>query len=241
MMHDELDRCGIRPLAYTGSRRGSRLGAAIQRALPGIVVAVLVGGCGDPVLEKRHYQEMLIREPVTARSAPPTKAATSPESGPMTAAQLPPGSMAPMALTWQAPAGWEEKEASAPRIATFLIGADQKVEVSVTSFPGDVGGLLANVTRWAGQLGLSPSTEQATAVVEGADDIVTETGIPGKILNFDGLSGSGQASASSMRAAVLQAKGSSIFVKVTGPQSLLRAEHSNFVAFCTSIAMDDQP
>ena len=44
------------------------------------------------------------------------------------------------------------------RRATFLVkGADgQSAEIAVSVFPGDVGGLMANINRWRGQIGLGP-------------------------------------------------------------------------------------
>jgi hypothetical protein len=33
---------------------------------------------------------------------------------------------------------------------------DGKAEVTVSAFPGDTGGLLANLNRWRGQIGLEP-------------------------------------------------------------------------------------
>ncbi len=51
------------------------------------------------------------------------------------------------------------------RVATFKFG---DVEISLSQFPGDVGGVLANANRWRAQVGLPPITsaqlpEQVTA------------------------------------------------------------------------------
>ncbi len=43
------------------------------------------------------------------------------------------------------------------RLATYKA---MGVEVSVAAFPGDVGGMLANINRWRGQVGAAPVTEQ---------------------------------------------------------------------------------
>jgi hypothetical protein len=50
-------------------------------------------------------------------------------------------------------------------IASFAIsGKDgQKADVTITSFPGDVGGALANINRWRQQLGLSQVSEAPKA------------------------------------------------------------------------------
>lgn len=62
---------------------------------------------------------------------------------------------------WQLPAGWSESPARPPmRHATLMIDDPEgAIEVAITRFPGDVGGMLANVNRWRGQVGLGPVTE----------------------------------------------------------------------------------
>lgn len=64
-------------------------------------------------------------------------------------------------LQWKAPPGWQEQPAGGVRVASFLITADggRKADMSVTQFPGDVGGDLANINRWRGQLQLPPISE----------------------------------------------------------------------------------
>src|SRR5664279_4131572 len=48
-------------------------------------------------------------------------------------------------VTWQAPTEWEEQPATGPRRGSFKIhGKDgAEADLSITAFPGDVGGLLA--------------------------------------------------------------------------------------------------
>jgi hypothetical protein len=56
---------------------------------------------------------------------------------------------------WPAPSNWKQKAAGQMVLASYSVGEDGKVaDVSVSSFPGDVGGLFANVNRWRGQMGL---------------------------------------------------------------------------------------
>jgi hypothetical protein len=62
---------------------------------------------------------------------------------------------------WTVPATWKEEPPTQMLIAKFIAAdADAKAEITVSSFPGDVGGLLANVNRWRRQLGL-PGIEEA--------------------------------------------------------------------------------
>ena len=63
-------------------------------------------------------------------------------------------------LTWTAPANWTAKPASAMRKGSFSIKGDGgEADLSITAFPGSTGGLLANLNRWRGQLGLAPLAE----------------------------------------------------------------------------------
>lgn len=60
-------------------------------------------------------------------------------------------------LLWTTPEGWTEKPGNSIRIGSFEVAFkdNEKGDVSIVSLPGDAGGLLANVNRWRGQLGLA--------------------------------------------------------------------------------------
>ena len=68
----------------------------------------------------------------------------------------------PASVPWTVPSGWTQDPKERPmRVATFRAGeGENAVEVAVSQFPGDVGGLLANVNRWREQVGLEPITEE---------------------------------------------------------------------------------
>ncbi len=64
-------------------------------------------------------------------------------------------------MEWKLPEGWQpvaDAKASPGRYATLRIEAKDKpsLDLHIDKFPGQVGGLLANVNRWRGQVGLSP-------------------------------------------------------------------------------------
>lgn len=60
------------------------------------------------------------------------------------------------------PAGWQQVEASPPRLATFTAGeGEAQAKVVITRFPGDVGGELPNVNRWRRQAGLAAINDMA--------------------------------------------------------------------------------
>ena len=64
-------------------------------------------------------------------------------------------------ISWELPEGWKLDDKPAPmRFATILIPAEPKpLQLTVSRFPGDVGGTLANINRWRMQIGLPPVAE----------------------------------------------------------------------------------
>ena len=48
------------------------------------------------------------------------------------------------------------------RIGNYAVTneAGQSLDFSITSFPGQVGGILANVNRWLGQVGIEQTDEE---------------------------------------------------------------------------------
>src|SRR5262249_19498648 len=62
---------------------------------------------------------------------------------------------------WQVPAAWKEIAGGPFLVAKFSIGSGdkQQTSVNVSMSQGQGGGLLLNVNRWRGQLGLAPFSE----------------------------------------------------------------------------------
>ena len=130
-------------------------------------------------------------------------------------------------LTWQLPDGWTPAKGSSARYATVAVtGADgSKGELAVTHFPGDVGGDLANVNRWRGQIGLSP-IDQAGLAAE-----VSEITAGPKTLKLMDATGQQNRCA----AGWVSHGGETWFFKFTGPDALVGAEKAKFTAFLESI------
>lgn len=96
--------------------------------------AAWLTGCGDDA-DVRSYD------------VPKDQHAETESQGP------PPHSNAP--IDWDIPEGWRKLPGTRPmRVATFE--ADGPIQIAVSVLPGDAGGILANVNRWRGQLGLGP-------------------------------------------------------------------------------------
>jgi hypothetical protein len=67
--------------------------------------------------------------------------------------------------SWIVPEGWVKDDSPrSMRLATYMIPTKLgNQEVAVSRFPGQVGGVLANINRWRGQMGLQPVTESQLA------------------------------------------------------------------------------
>lgn len=132
-------------------------------------------------------------------------------------------------LLWDLPAGWIEEPATPPRYASFAIpGADgAPADMSVTSFPGDAGGDLANVNRWRGQIGLPPWSEAELA--SGAQRI---TAVGQEILLVE-LEGPDRQT--SVLGAILRQREKTWFFKMTGPSALVGAQKDSFAKFLQSL------
>ncbi len=107
-------------------------------------------GCGDSEIEEHHVPKGV------ERIARPSPVDRNPVTDP--GQNDPSGDVRPVTdlEPWDVPDRWRRVPGQRPmRVATFEIPLEHEtVEVAVTRFPGDVGGVLANVNRWRGQMGL---------------------------------------------------------------------------------------
>lgn len=135
-------------------------------------------------------------------------------------------------LAWTAPAHWVAKAPSAMRKGSFAVKGENGTDAdfSITAFPGDTGGLLANLNRWRGQLSLPPL---ATAELDGA--LQHFDGAGG--MHFDVVDFAGTANGVPTRiiGAVLPRTGETWFFKLMGPDALVAAQKQDFLAFLNSV------
>jgi hypothetical protein len=140
-------------------------------------------------------------------------------------------SVAQASLIWTAPADWQAKPLGAMRIGSFTVSSDAgNADISIIAFPGEAGGLLPNINRWRGQLGLAPLAEGdlagATTALDGAGG-----------LHFTVVDLSGQAAGSPARmlGAILSFEGQTYFFKLTGPDALVTSEKPAFLDFLKTV------
>jgi hypothetical protein len=130
---------------------------------------------------------------------------------------------------YDVPEIWQPQLPGAMQIATFKISAgDQSAKVSVSSLPGDGGGLLANVNRWRGQVNLPPTT--AAELEKEAKKLESKAG-PIDYLDMNGPK-------ERMLVGILPHGGQSWFFKMTGPADLVGAQRANFEAFVKSLRFE---
>jgi hypothetical protein len=134
-------------------------------------------------------------------------------------------------LAWTAPAHWQAKAGSSMRKGTYAITGEggATAELAITAFPGDVGGEVANVNRWRGQLQLAPIGE---AEVAGA---VTRVAANGLALTVLDITNPGLTPPARMIGAMVPFGGGTWFFKLTGPDALLAREKPAFLDFLKSV------
>lgn len=143
-----------------------------------------------------------------------------------------PGFAAPTdhGMTWTAPAHWQAQPGNSVRIGSYKVaGADGSVaDVSITVFPGDVGGDLANVNRWRQQIGLGQLSES-----ELANALKPQPAPAGTFLlaNFSNA----VPSPTRVLAAIFKQPDRTWFFKLAGPDALVSAEEKSFGELLASV------
>lgn len=181
------------------------------------VLALLLAGCGKP------------DQPVTrtvAKSAEPRPAAAATPTTPAMPAN--PALVAQAGAIGKptfpaAPAGWTEQDPGAMRKGSWKISAGGgSAELAVTAFPGDVGGRMANINRWRGQLGLPAVTAEAYDAIAIAN-IGTAQGEVVDLRSADGTKAT--------IAVMAQKDGTSWFLKLSGDAAAVTAARESLLKF----------
>ena len=134
-------------------------------------------------------------------------------------------------LTWSAPARWKPKPPAAMRKGSYAVpGADgAEADLSITAFPGDVGGELANVNRWRGQIQLPPLSEGDLAT---ATTRLNANGL--EFVVVDSVSPSAN-KPTRIIGAMVPYQGATWFFKLMGPDALVAVAKPEFLAFLQTV------
>lgn len=188
---------------------------------------VKIQGAGDQVATHVKAFHQLLCSLTFAGSAPP---APLPQPGPQAPPEGPSPTASPPApaaggFRYEAPPEWQAQPPSPMRLASFAAGA---CDVSVTKFPGDVGGALPNVNRWRGQVGLP-------ALAELQPDLFQPLVVGGVSAQLLELTGQAQA----MVVVLVPRGGETWFLKLAGEPAAVAAERERFGSFVGSIRWEE--
>ena len=121
------------------------------------------------------------------------------------------------------------------RLMTYTVGDVAPAECVVSTFPGDVGGLAANVNRWRTQMSAAPMTGAQIAALP----TITVLGKTATLMEATGSYNNSMTGTSgtdyTMLGVICPLESSTLFVKMTGPAALIATEKDNFLAFCASL------
>ncbi len=133
-------------------------------------------------------------------------------------------------LTWSAPATWTAKPNGAMRKGSFSVkGEGAEADLSITAFPGSTGGLLANLNRWRGQLGLAPLGENELDTNSVHLDVA---GLQLVSVDFAGNTGG---KPTRILGAIVPNGSDTWFFKLMGPDTLVANEKPAFLEFLRTI------
>ena len=133
-------------------------------------------------------------------------------------------------VAYTVPEEWEELAPSGIRKANLKVTDNNgSAELTVLTFPGDVGGRLANINRWRGQIGLDAVTEAELSKFTESYSISKHGG------TYVRLEGSEQ----SILGALLPFHGNTWFFKLQGNTETVLANEASMKAFLDSVKLED--
>ena len=215
--------------------RSMKRGACLL--LLGVVLASLVVACGEPD-ETREITDS--RTVGTVRRIPPMAPFNDEvRFGFTQRAPARPEIEAPRparSYGWELPPGWSVGPARPMRLASFRVAERPEIDVSLTVLSGDGGGMVANVNRWQGQMGLPALAADRVAALPKIDVLgrkATLVEATGAFTAMDGTSTPGAA----LLGVIVELGNESLYVKMTGSVDAVPAERENFLRFCASLAV----
>lgn len=188
-----------------------------------LLTLLVLGGCRDR--EITAYRAP--KDPVVTAPMPPAGATAMPGGDAMANTAVPTGGDS---LTWTAPTHWTAKPASAMRKGSFAVkDGGAEADLSITAFPGDTGGLLANLNRWRGQISLPPlAADQLDANREHLDIGPLHV----EVVDF---AGSANNTPTRIVGAVVPVGAETWFFKLMGPDALVAKEKPAFLEFLRTV------
>lgn len=199
------------------------------------MLGVFLTGCDRPepfaYRIPKESRDVSVPGPVATTNTPAEAKAPAPTSG--SGMQVLPGMQEAAdeagTILYTTPTDWTELPASGIRKAYLQVsGENGTADLTITAFPGDVGGVLANINRWRGQIGLEPATADQVASFTEQINIFQHGGL---YVEIDGAP-------DSIRAAILPFHGYTWFIKLQGASSTVFENEIIFKEFLDTIEME---
>ena len=133
---------------------------------------------------------------------------------------------------WQVPAGWQEVSGGQFLVAKFTIAGDSgTAAVNVSSSTGEGGGLMGNVNRWRGQLGLTPWSETKL------NQSVTAIDVSGGKASLVDISGTDARTGQPTRlvGVIVPQSGQTWFYKLMGNAKFVESQKDTFIHFVQGV------
>ena len=185
--------------------------------------------------QKPAFVEFLKSIRFEAEEAEP---ALPPSHPPIGLSLLAPSTSAPAKPDWTVPPSWKEEPATQMLLARFSAADNNaRAEITVSVFPGDVGGLLANVNRWRSQIRLGPVTAADMVMLVTPVDIAD-----GKAMFVD-MNGADATNGQPARllGAVVPESGQTWFYKLLGDGRVVEREKGAFTKFVQTVKYSHAP
>jgi len=203
-----------------------------RRLLPALLALPLLAPACRKV-EVASYQIPKEQDPVMPMASPAAPADAAPGTMPSANAGTMAATAVPTAqgpgLAWAVPARWAVGAANPMRKATYEVpAAGGTAELTITAFPSDVGGELANVNRWRGQVQLPPLAE---AELPAAITREEQNGLQLAIVDCGGAG----AKAQRILGAIVPFGGGTWFFKLTGADAIVAGARPEFLEFLKTV------
>ncbi len=210
-----------------------------------LVCAIVFSGCQQQPQE-RHYTEIVNEEPQAA--ALTSSMDNDPHAG-MDMASMGMGMGMGMDagaaggdFTWDLPDGWQQEPGKGFRLASFHLVSDEKaIDGSIVNLSGVAGGLEGNLKRWMGQIAMETSAEDLARLIANAAEFKIKALGSGKVFDFTTVQEKGKSADKSMIVVMVGLPESTLFVKMTGTISTMKAHKNDFLKLAASIKRSASP
>ncbi len=149
------------------------------------------------------------------------------------------GSFVDFNLVWNIPSGWSEAPKKPMRVVTFHGGEKSKWECYISVISSQAGGIKANLSRWAKQMGSkNPDdidiSKLPNITILGQKSPLIE--INGTYTDMEGIEHPNY----KLIGAICPLENSTVFIKMIGPEPEVSKEKENFIELCNSLRINNE-